>query len=80
MSFQLCLQQRKQIAEKKVAKFVHCDPMGWGKGVTMRSDDAIYSSLFSYIDLEKRIRTDHPLRVIRLIANARLKSPSLYSP
>jgi hypothetical protein len=43
----------------------------------MRSDDAIYSSFFSYIDLEKRIRTDHPLRVIRLIANARLKSPSL---
>jgi hypothetical protein len=42
-------------------------------------------SLFSYIDLENRIRPDHPLRVIRAIANAALKSLSgefenLYSP
>jgi transposase len=56
-----------------------------GKGVTMRGDDAICGSLFSYIDLEKRIRADHPLRVIRAIANAALKSLSgefekLYSP
>src|SRR5947207_14889846 len=40
---------------------------------------------FSYIDLEKRIREDHPLRVIRAIANVALKSLSgefekLYSP
>jgi transposase len=40
---------------------------------------------FQYIDLEKRIRADHPLRVIRAIANAALKSLSgefekLYSP
>jgi hypothetical protein len=28
---------------------------------------------FSYIDLEKRVRADHPLRVIRAIANAALK-------
>jgi transposase len=51
----------------------------------MRGDDSICGSLFSYIDLEKRIRADHPLRVIRAIANAALKSLSgefqkLYSP
>jgi transposase len=51
----------------------------------MRGDDAICGKLFSYIDLEKRIRSDHPLRVIRAIANAALKSLSgefekLYSP
>jgi hypothetical protein len=51
----------------------------------MRGDDAICGRLFSYIDLEKRIRADHPLRVIRAIANAALKSLSgefekLYSP
>jgi len=51
----------------------------------MRDDDAICGKLFSYIDLEKRIRADHPLRVIRAIANAALKSLSgefqqLYSP
>jgi transposase len=51
----------------------------------MRGGDAICGSLFSYIDLEKRIRADHPLRVIRAIANAALQSLSgefekLYSP
>jgi len=30
-------------------------------GVTMRDDDEIYGKLFSYIDLEKRVRADHPL-------------------
>src|SRR6201993_3889176 len=54
-------------------------------GVTMRGDDGVCGSLFSYIDLEKRVRLDHPLRVIRQIANAALKSLSgefakLYSP
>jgi hypothetical protein len=29
----------------------------------MRGDNASKGSLFSYIDLEKRVRTDHPLRV-----------------
>ncbi len=47
--------------------------------------DSICGSLFSYIDLEKRVRTDHPLRVLRQIANAALESLSgefakLYSP
>jgi transposase len=42
-------------------------------------------SLFSHIDLEKRVRADHPLRVIRQSPNAALKSLSgefakLYSP
>jgi predicted metal-binding membrane protein len=51
----------------------------------MRGDDGIFGSLFSYIDLEKRVRADHPLRAIRQIANAALRSLSgefdkLYSP
>ena len=55
------------------------------KGVTMRGDDAICDSLLSYIELERRIRSDHPLRLIRVMANAALKWLSgefekLYSP
>jgi transposase len=51
----------------------------------MRGDDGNCGSFFSYIDLEKRVRADHPLRVIREIVNAALKSLSgefakLYSP
>ena len=51
----------------------------------MRGDDANKGSLFSYVDLEKRVRADHPLRVIREIENTALKSLScdfaaLYSP
>ena len=38
----------------------------------MRGDDEICGSLFSYIDLEDRVRADHPLRPIREIANAAL--------
>ena len=54
-------------------------------GETMRGDDAICGKLFSYIDLEKRVRADHPLRVIREVANTALKSltgefAKLYSP
>src|SRR5437016_5679945 len=54
-------------------------------GVTMRGDDGICGSLFSYIDLEKRVRADHPLRVIREVADTALKSltgefAKLYSP
>ena len=45
-------------------------------GVAMRGDDEICGSLFSYIDLEKRVRADHPLRVIREIANAALAALS----
>jgi transposase len=51
----------------------------------MRGDDAICGNLFSYIDLEKRVASGHPLRIIRRIANTALKSLSaefdrLYSP
>ena len=54
-------------------------------GVAMRGDDESCGSLFSYIDLEKRVRADHPLRAIREIANAALAALSgtfepLYSP
>src|SRR5271170_7305962 len=45
-------------------------------GVAMRGDDEICGSLFSYIDLEKRVRADHPLRLIRQIANAALQALS----
>jgi len=47
-----------------------------GSGVTMRGDDEKSGSLFSYIDLEDRVRVDHPLRPIRGIANAALASLS----
>jgi transposase len=51
----------------------------------MRGSDEIAGSLFSYVDLEKRVRPDHPLRVIRSIVNATLAAMSdefdgLYSP
>src|ERR1700722_12280120 len=51
----------------------------------MRGNDGVAGSLFSYVDLEKRIRADHPLRVIRGIVNTTLKGLSsefdpLYSP
>ena len=51
----------------------------------MRGNDTVRGALFSYVDLEKRIRADHPLRVIRGIVNATLAGLSgefdrLYSP
>ncbi|HEV2747884.1 MAG TPA: IS5 family transposase [Allosphingosinicella sp.] len=51
----------------------------------MRGSDSRSGSLFSYVDLEARVRRDHPLRVIREIANAALASLSedfaaLYPP
>lgn len=38
----------------------------------MRGSDERPGSLFSYVDLEARVRVDHPLRVIRDLANATL--------
>ncbi len=38
----------------------------------MRGKDEVRGSLFSYVDLEQRVRADHPLRVIRGIVNAAL--------
>lgn len=45
-------------------------------GVAMRGDDQICGSLFSYIDLEARVETEHPLRTIREIANTALAALS----
>ena len=38
----------------------------------MRGSDCRSGELFSYVDLEVRVRRDHPLRAIRLIANEAL--------
>ena len=38
----------------------------------MRGSDQRSGSLFSYVDLEARVRPDHPLRTIQAIANAAL--------
>lgn len=51
----------------------------------MRGADVRSGSLFSYVDLEGRVRRDHPLRAIREIANAALDDLSedfaaLYPP
>ena len=51
----------------------------------MRGSDERSGSLFSYLDLEARVRPDHPLRTIRAIANAALSDLSgdfaaLYPP
>ena len=51
----------------------------------MRGSDTRSGSLFSYVDLESRVRGDHPLRSIREIANAALAALSadfaaLYPP
>ena len=42
----------------------------------MPGDDEICGSLFSHINLEDRVRADHPLRPIREIANAALAALS----
>lgn len=39
----------------------------------MRGGDERSGELFSYVDLEARVRRDHPLRVIRAIVNAALE-------
>jgi transposase len=51
----------------------------------MRGSDERSGSLFSYVDLEARVRADHPLRTIRQIANAALSGltgefAALYPP
>ena len=40
----------------------------------MRGSDEGSGSLFSYVDLEARVRSDHPLRVVRETANGALAS------
>src|SRR5580704_17173402 len=51
----------------------------------MRGDDNRTGELFSYVDLEARVRRDHPLRAIRTIVNEALSAlerelAALYSP
>jgi len=51
----------------------------------MRGDDDRTGELFSYVDLEKRVRPDHPLRAIRTIVNDALSAlegdfAGLYAP
>ena len=51
----------------------------------MRGDDHKTGKLFSYVDLEARVRRDHPLRAIRTIVNEALSAlerefAALYSP
>jgi transposase len=45
----------------------------------MRGGAAVAGSLFSYVDLEQRVRADHPLRVIRGIVHAALADLSASS-
>lgn len=40
----------------------------------MRGSDERTGSLFSYVDLEERVRKDHPLRAIRVLVNETLAS------
>jgi transposase len=42
----------------------------------MRGTDRRTGELFSYVDLESRVRTDHPLRKIREVVNATLLAMS----
>src|SRR5207342_2573000 len=51
----------------------------------MRGADDRTGELFSYVDLEARVRADHPLRTIRLIVNEALAAlerefAGLYAP
>ena len=51
----------------------------------MRGGDDRSGELFSYVDLEARVRGDHPLRAIRMIANEALAAlagefAALYAP
>jgi hypothetical protein len=42
----------------------------------MRGVDRRTGELFSYVDLESRVRADHPLRAIRAVVNATLAAMS----
>ena len=51
----------------------------------MRGGDGRSGELFSYVDLEKRVRSEHPLRAIRAVVNAALAAleaafAALYAP
>ena len=42
----------------------------------MRGTDERLGALFSYVDLEKRVRADHPLRAVRALMDAALEALS----
>jgi transposase len=42
----------------------------------MRGSDKRSGELFSYVDLEQRVRTDHPLRLVRAVVNEALEALS----
>ena len=51
----------------------------------MRGGDERTGELFSYVNLEKRVRSDHPLRAIRVLVNEALVAleqefATLYAP
>ncbi len=55
------------------------------EGVAMRGSDARSGALFSYVDLEERVPSKHPLRAIRDIVNDVLialdaERPSMRAP
>jgi hypothetical protein len=59
-------------------------PRGFGERHTRGGDDGT-GELFSYVDLEARVRRDHLLRAIRTIVNEALSAleqdfAALYSP
>ena len=47
-------------------------PLGNRDEVAMRGSDGRSGELFCYVDLERRVRPDHPLRAIRELANTAL--------
>ena len=47
-------------------------PLSGGRGWIMRGLDQRTGELFSFIDLEARVRADHPLRPIRALVNEAL--------
>ena len=65
-------QLASRLLKKGFADFATFVPLEQGMGVAMRGDDQICGGLFSYIDLEARVETEHPLRAIREIANTAL--------
>ena len=42
----------------------------------MRGSDGRAGELFAYVDLERRVPADHPLRIIRAVVNAALSELS----
>ena len=42
----------------------------------MRGSDERSGELFSYVDLEKRVRLDHPLRAIQVLTDSALETLS----